>query len=585
MVPSSLLLAIALLLIFACMLLYSSFNPFAELSIVKHYTDNVSAWNFFLSVPSRGRKLEERPSIAVLRNYSYKVFLDPGTVQYNPLLLCRVASHVLETLKNKYNSTDVLFLVSKSFLKKNHLNNVWGQYMANQMLPNSPVQAVPLGDLYQPIVRRNGSCHSEASSTLNLSCNLRVTIVSAVDDKDFKKRCASFANDSRHMFVLFRRTPTPPLSQWNNLFHISYDAPSPELLFPTLNLTRSFDVFLDHGGVDYHAEVFFDVASLVLQKQQEENPGRNITFIVSNTFAEKSGLKRFWQKYVTMESLAGAQVQWQPLDHFYQPILRYKRCFKDNATAHAIHYDLRVIVTSVVHADANFSKCCAIYANNSRYMFIIHRPHEGDQRAAALSWNNSFVASQAEANRRAIEKERLFTPHRMPLSPSPPDCSQRPVAVVQGGMNRRELIELEWLLRHTPKWNVTIRVLTKRELSNKITKDGRIDFRRSLDMTEFHEAFLGASFILPLIMPGKGQSSEYLQGHPTSTIAYSLHFGLRVIAHEVVFDAYRYDLQGQIIYLHEGNEVSFSFAMRRALEGFQSWCSSDSPRTSWAVTP
>ncbi|CAE7843458.1 unnamed protein product, partial [Symbiodinium microadriaticum] len=287
----------------------------------------------------------------------------------------------------------------------------------------------------------------------------------------------------------------------------------------TINTLR---VFLDHGGMDFHGEVFFSVASLIMKKIRgnPDTANRQVVFLISEWFGEASGLRVFWSKYVTKNSLP-AEIRWVPMQNYYEQIVQRYSCGKDSTTAANLHYDLRVIVTSIA-STTNFLKCASPYANNSRYIFVIHRPHNPLQRVAALYWNNSYVASQSTANLQHIPLDRLFTPSLMPIGSTPPRCSERPVAIIQGGIaTRRILTELLWLLDHIPVINITIRILSLEKLPNAISvDDDRIDFRQKLAMTEFHESFQGAAFILPLIFPGGNATASYLQGHPTSSIAY-----------------------------------------------------------------
>ena len=72
-----------------------------------------------------------------------------------------------------------------------------------------------------------------------------------------------------------------------------------------------------------------------------------------------------------------------------------------------------------------------------------------------------------------------------------------------------------------------------------------MNYVRQANVTAFHESFLGAAFILPLIpSAGEGDPLGYLHNHPTSSIAYAVHFGLRIVGHRDVQDAYSFVLQG-----------------------------------------
>ena len=343
------------------------------------------------------------------------------------------------------------------------------------------------------------------------------------------------------------------------------------LFKPTLRTTY---VFLDHGDVAYHGEVFYSVALLVVNKLRSRSSADDlrVVFLISESFGEKSGLRAFWSKYVSSHELP-AVVRWVPMDDYYQAIVKRQGCGRDSTVAAHLHYDLRVIVTST-SSNKKFMTCTLPYANNTRHIFVIHRPQSPLQRPAALYWNNSYVASQSMANIRCIPPERLFTPSVMPIAPTPPDCSKRPVAIVQGGIaTRRVVTELIWLLKHTPTINITIRILSRQDLPSVLpADDDRIDFRKQLTMTEFHEAFLGAAFIMPLIFPGVNATESYLQGHPTSSVAYGLHFRLRFIGHHIVHTAYAAEMKGRLNYWHKGTVTEFISCVTTALADLKKWC-------------
>lgn len=55
-------------------------------------------------------------------------------------------------------------------------------------------------------------------------------------------------------------------------------------------------IFLDHGGLFFHSEVFYPVAVLLTQRLYSSS---NLTFVVHKQFAQRTGLLRFWQKHAT----------------------------------------------------------------------------------------------------------------------------------------------------------------------------------------------------------------------------------------------------------------------------------------------
>ena len=71
-------------------------------------------------------------------------------------------------------------------------------------------------------------------------------------------------------------------------------------------------IFLDHGGLIFHAEVFYPVAVLLTRFHW---PGVNLTFVVNKRFAELSGLQPFWEKH----SLEGVLGECHTTLHFNYP--------------------------------------------------------------------------------------------------------------------------------------------------------------------------------------------------------------------------------------------------------------------------
>ena len=53
-------------------------------------------------------------------------------------------------------------------------------------------------------------------------------------------------------------------------------------------------VFLDHGGLFIHNEVFYPVAVLITERVF---PTSNITFVIEKQYAERTGLLDFWEKH------------------------------------------------------------------------------------------------------------------------------------------------------------------------------------------------------------------------------------------------------------------------------------------------
>jgi hypothetical protein len=369
----------------------------------------------------------------------------------------------------------------------------------------------------------------------------------------------------------------------------------PHQLFPK---QRTFRVFLDHGGLPYHSEVFFSVATLVMRIHNRTaakaaargEKSVTVMFLISHSFAMKSGLKVFWERYQAGRTL-GAELKWVDLDSYYKPIMDNEGvCGSDEATKATLQYDLRVVVTIPASRARMIKTCFTPYANRSDHMIVIHRPHQPEHRQVATEWNNSFIATQASAIGKFISAERLFTPSLMPIPPAPPDCSSaRPVVMVQGAVaTKRVRTELLWLLAPKYDFNVTVRILTRQDPPLDLLEymaDERMEYRMGLDMVGFHEAFLGAAFILPLIMPGNLTiTKSYVNGHPTSSIAYGMHFQLRFISHRIVYKAYKVEMLGRTSYWHDGSETDFVASVRSALSDYSAWCSaatSNSKRSVW----
>ena len=60
--------------------------------------------------------------------------------------------------------------------------------------------------------------------------------------------------------------------------------------------SQSCRIFLDHGDVEYHAEVFYPIAVLMTMRHW---PRMNLTFVVDKKFAQVTGLDAFWKKHAS----------------------------------------------------------------------------------------------------------------------------------------------------------------------------------------------------------------------------------------------------------------------------------------------
>jgi hypothetical protein len=101
--------------------------------------------------------------------------------------------------------------------------------------------------------------------------------------------------------------------------------------------------------------------------------------------------------------------------------------------------------------------------------------------------------------------------------------------------------------------------------------------RRS--MTEYHKAFLGGAFILPMYTPSgsKGASgfqsiNNYRDGRISIAVGLAMNFKLRVISHESLINEFGDELNRTTTYLHNGTKESFLKSMKLALSDFESFC-------------
>jgi hypothetical protein len=93
-------------------------------------------------------------------------------------------------------------------------------------------------------------------------------------------------------------------------------------------------------------------------------------------------------------------------------------------------------------------------------------------------------------------------------------------------------------------------------------------------MTVFHESFMGMGFILPLI-PGAGGADPkgYLHNHPTSSIAYAVNFGMRIVGHKKVPVAYQEVLGNtRLGHYHNNSRESVIKAYTDALAAHADYC-------------
>jgi hypothetical protein len=338
------------------------------------------------------------------------------------------------------------------------------------------------------------------------------------------------------------------------------------LVLVSIAQSQNFEVFLDHGGHLYHAEVFYSVAQLVVQL----HPSHNITFVINQEFAMSEGLDQLFLAY-------GARGAIQPFNYrfdkmpWYTPLAgrEYRRLVCHSDATHR-KYWLRVIVT--IANLPGVDQCLLPYANSSNYIFIIHHPTErsggGGHDGSIRSWSNAYVASNATMITDLTH--RHFSPALLPLQPSVPDCNQPPIFIVQGDPQRRNFIELNWML--ATNYSFTIKLMNRYLVRS--FKDQRLLYLENSTLLVFHETFLDAAFILPLIAPSYGKTRSYFHGRSTSSIAFGIHFRLRFLSHVALESTFHSEFRSWTHYWHDGRPSSFLQSLRSALNGFSKWCSS-----------
>eukprot|EP01035_Chromulina_nebulosa_P028360 gene28360-37422_t len=328
-------------------------------------------------------------------------------------------------------------------------------------------------------------------------------------------------------------------------------------------------MFLDHDGYDYHGEVFYPAANLVSEFYRPLQPAVSIVFLVTAAFANHSGIDELWHRYaVTSGNIP--QFSYEIIDvPEYSPVSSWRDCSDESSMRLRMKYHLRVIVTL-----PKLYNCMVPFANDSTHLMIIHHLDPPSSIThwhwKLVGWSNVYIAS----NLREVAKltDRHFTPSLLPLPRGSPVHDSVPVFIVQGDLLRRDITELEWLLTERPALNISVRILTRSALPPVLSdmNDSRIDYRNNLNTTEFHEAFIGAHFMLPLIGIGHNVTSRYLHLHPTSSIAFGVHFRLHFVMHEAVFHAYEEDLQGgPTLYLHDGSQEQAIIQFHRAISDFK----------------
>ena len=245
--------------------------------------------------------------------------------------------------------------------------------------------------------------------------------------------------------------------------------------------------------------------------------------------------------------------------------------------------DFRVLMTIPMGWKEN---ALYTYKNHPRYIYIMHHGlQEGNDRPREiLTWGNSYLLGELASMKGKVPSNRTFTPFHLPIFPrkssfssssvytEPSGCSRGklPIAIIQGALSptKRDLKELETIMQ-VSEGELQIKVLTRHPpyakwLSNE--DPCRVQWLQSLNMTAFHEAFQDAAFLLAGMSPLTGQ--HYFKGHPSSNIAYALHFGLQVIGHEAISVEYT-ALKGKGFW-HNGSQASIAMATQQAIAAWQS---------------
>ena len=362
-------------------------------------------------------------------------------------------------------------------------------------------------------------------------------------------------------------------------YHDQYGADDAEwarrLLEYVSSLPHDVRIVLDAGGSPSHGEVFYSIANLVT----ELLPKHDITFYISALFSTAArGLEPFWDKYrdqgpirdfkykmVTLMDHPSLELVCNRTHGWSQPYV------VDNATNEDLHFHMRVHVT--IYNTRSVS-CVPVYTDDPHYIFIVHHAEQERPHHLLSAMRNVYFATDSEGVKKITNNH--FTPSLMPIAATPPDCTQPPLFIIQGGLNRRNLSEVESVLKDA-SLNVRVRVVSLSKPPAWMTKDKRVSVVKDTDMTVFHEQFVGAAFILPLIVGADDGSDPegYLHDHPTSNIAYSAHFELRVVGHTALLDAYPSVLQGRRAhYFTSHDQASVIQCYTEAVSAFEHYCES-----------
>jgi hypothetical protein len=345
-----------------------------------------------------------------------------------------------------------------------------------------------------------------------------------------------------------------------------------------------WEVYIDDNTLLYHLEVFESVTRLgehIIQDDpsKQDAQQRPIKFIFKEKWFRDMGGKMFWETYAPGGRIGKSGSTYEFRNPTQKNIHRIpSRCPPLDK------FDLHIVVTlppTFMVPDIT-ATCLMGYENNSKIAFVVHHAEEGSNTAAILHWTNVYVASKARSV--VAKTPRFFSPVGLIIPPVPPNCNAPPVFVVQGSLqDRRDIGELAHILSLPEEYKFTVKILCKKELPLVLLTD-RVQHLRHLAFTPYHEKILGAAFMLPLISPTHESTANYFHGHPTSSVAYGVHYKLRFLGHVAVRDEYSLEMQADVPgYWHNGTESGIRRAVGLALRDFNKYCSANiSQRGSWS---
>jgi hypothetical protein len=344
-----------------------------------------------------------------------------------------------------------------------------------------------------------------------------------------------------------------------------------------------WEVYIDGNTMFYHLEIFESVTRLgeriIRDDPSKQDDKRPVKFVFKERWFRGMEGKMFWEKYAPGGKIgkSGSTYEFRDLGQsnaaipFMCPLLD--------------KFDLHIVVTLPVTSKIpNLTATCLIgYENNSKIAFVVHHAEAGANTAAILHWTNVYVASKARSV--VAKTPRFFSPAGLIIPPVPPNCNAPPVFVVQGSLqDRRDIGELAHILSLPAGYNFTVKILCKKDLPFAALRTARVQHLRHLAFTPYHEKILGAAFMLPLISPTHESTANYFHGHPTSSVAYGVHYKLRFLGHAAVRDEYSLEMQPDVPgYWHNGTESGIHRAVGLALRDFKEYCNTaPSQRGSWS---